>query len=97
VLPFIVGGLLGVPLGAFVLPYINPAQMRIGVGLVLILYSTYNLARPAFAPIETLWVAACGLLKLRVLGRVTAADFLSGALEFPCLSGFCLFGHGVSP
>jgi len=53
VLPFIVGGFLGVPLGAFVLPYINPAQMRIGVGLVLILYSTYNLARPAFAPIET--------------------------------------------
>jgi uncharacterized protein len=53
VLPFIIGGLFGVPLGALLLPYINPAQMRIGVGLVLILYSTYNLARPTFAPFET--------------------------------------------
>ena len=45
----------------------------------------------------TLWVAACALLKSRVLGRVTAADFLSCDLEFPCLPGFCLFGYGVSP
>jgi uncharacterized membrane protein YfcA len=27
--------------------------MRIGVGLVLILYSTYNLARPTFAPFDS--------------------------------------------
>ena len=33
-------------------PYINPAHIRIGVGLVLIVYSTYNLARPALAPIK---------------------------------------------
>ena len=37
-LPFIAGGVLGVPLGAWLLHYIDPRLFRGGVGLFLILY-----------------------------------------------------------
>lgn len=53
VLPLIIGGSFGVPLGAYLLTYINPAHLRSGVGLLLIAYSTYNLARPTLTPIKT--------------------------------------------
>jgi uncharacterized protein len=38
VLPFIVGGVLGVPLGAWLLHYVDPRLFRGGVGVFLILY-----------------------------------------------------------
>ena len=52
VLPFIIGGTFGVPIGALLLVYINPAHLRIGVGVLLVLYSSYSLARPALKPIH---------------------------------------------
>jgi len=45
--PFIMGGLLGAPAGTMLLTYIDPANMRIGVGVLLIVYSIYSLLRPA--------------------------------------------------
>lgn len=45
--PFIIGGLMGVPAGTMLLTYIDPAYMRIGVGILLVVYSIYSLARPA--------------------------------------------------
>jgi hypothetical protein len=45
--PFVAGGLVGVPAGTLLLTYIDPAYMRIGVGVLLIVYSVYSLARPA--------------------------------------------------
>jgi uncharacterized protein len=45
--PFIIGGLLGVPAGTMLLTYIDPANMRIGVGVLLVVYSVYSLVRPA--------------------------------------------------
>jgi hypothetical protein len=53
VLSFIVGGAAGVPLGAYLVTYLNPAHLRIGVGVLLIAYSIYNLARPSFSPITS--------------------------------------------
>src|ERR1700674_5804399 len=54
VAPFIIGGAIGVPIGTLLLThYVNPAYLRIGVGLLLVLYSAYNLARPAFKPVES--------------------------------------------
>jgi len=44
--PFIGGGLIGVPAGTMLLTYIDPAYMRIGVGVLLVVYSIYSLARP---------------------------------------------------
>jgi uncharacterized protein len=46
--PFIIGGAIGVPVGTLLLTYINPAYLRTTVGILLILYSAYGLARPVF-------------------------------------------------
>jgi hypothetical protein len=53
ILPFVVGGAVGVPLGAYLVTYVNPAHLRIGVGVLLIVYSAYNLMRPSFTPIKS--------------------------------------------
>jgi uncharacterized membrane protein YfcA len=53
VAPFITGGAIGVPIGAMLLAYINPAYLRTGVGLLLVLYSTYGLARPKLKPVQS--------------------------------------------
>jgi len=50
VAPFIVGGMIGVPLGAVLLTYLDPNYVRLGVGVLLIIYSVYSLAKPAFKP-----------------------------------------------
>lgn len=53
ILPYVVGGAGGVPLGAYLVTYLNPTHLMIGVGILLIAYSTYNLARPSIAPIRS--------------------------------------------
>jgi Sulfite exporter TauE/SafE len=50
VAPFIIGGIIGVPLGAVLLTYLNPGHVRLGVGVLLVIYSIYGLAKPAFKP-----------------------------------------------
>src|SRR6476646_219893 len=52
VAPFIIGGAIGVPIGTMLLTSINPAYLRTGVGVLLVLYSIYGLAQPAFKPIR---------------------------------------------
>jgi len=49
--PFLLGGLLGVPLGVAVLGFANPDYMRAGVGILLIAYSIHGLARPVMKPV----------------------------------------------
>jgi uncharacterized protein len=46
VAPFIVGGTLGVPIGTFLLTYLNPEYLRTGVGVLLIVYAMYGLSQP---------------------------------------------------
>jgi uncharacterized membrane protein YfcA len=53
VAPFIAGGSVGVPIGTVALTYVNPAYLRTGVGALLLLYSIYGLARPAFRPVQS--------------------------------------------
>jgi uncharacterized membrane protein YfcA len=53
ILPFVIGGAIGVPLGAYLVTYLNPAYLRIGVGVLLVAYSTYNLVRPALTPVKS--------------------------------------------
>src|SRR5947208_5722854 len=36
--PFIIGGTIGVPIGTMLLTYVDPAYMRTGVGLLLVVY-----------------------------------------------------------
>ncbi len=51
VMPFIIGGAVGVPIGTLLLAYINPDHLRLGVGVLLVLYSVYSLAKPALKPV----------------------------------------------
>jgi uncharacterized membrane protein YfcA len=50
--PFIIGGFLGVPLGTLLLTYLNPAYLRSGVGVLLIVYGAYGLAQPKLPAIN---------------------------------------------
>ncbi len=45
--PFLAGGALGVPVGVAVLEWTQPSRLRAGVGVLLVIYSLYALARPA--------------------------------------------------
>lgn len=53
VAPFIIGGAAGVPIGTTLLAYTDPAYLRFGVGVLLILYSIYSLAKPALKPVRS--------------------------------------------
>src|SRR6266853_613483 len=52
VAPFIIGSVIGVPIGAMLLAHIAPAHLRAGVGVLLLLYSIYYLARPVLEPVQ---------------------------------------------
>jgi uncharacterized membrane protein YfcA len=71
--PFLAGAALGVPVGVAILTWANPAHVRIGVGLFLVLYSLYALFRPAIAPVKAGGAAAdaaVGFLN-GILGGIT--------------------------
>jgi len=59
--PFIIGGVIGVPIGTMLLTYINPAYLRSGVGLLLVIYGTYGLAQPALKPVPDKISADAGI------------------------------------
>mgnify|MGYP001247386265 CR=1 FL=1 len=44
--PFLLGGAIGIPVGAYILHWANPAHLRAGTGVFLSLYAIYGLARP---------------------------------------------------
>jgi uncharacterized protein len=50
--PLALGTIIGIPIGVNILAYLNPAYLRFGVGVLLVLYTTYGLARPVFAPMK---------------------------------------------
>jgi uncharacterized membrane protein YfcA len=56
--PFLAGAALGVPAGVTILTWANPAHVRMGVGVFLILYSLYAFFRPALKPVTGGGVAA---------------------------------------
>jgi uncharacterized membrane protein YfcA len=43
ILPFVVGGVFGVPLGVFILHNVDPARFRLGLGILFTLYGGYGL------------------------------------------------------
>jgi uncharacterized protein len=73
VLFFVVPGVLGVPLGTYLLPHIDPRIFKIGIGAFLIIYPIYVLARRD--QIQTTWggTAADGIIGFGggVLGGLT--------------------------
>ncbi len=70
--PFVLGGAAGVPLGAYLLAYSDPAVVRAAVGLLLIGYSLYSLAKPAFKPVSAGFAADASIGVLNgLLGGLT--------------------------
>ena len=71
-LPFLIGAAVGVPAGVAILEHANPASVKGGVGVLLVLYSLYALARPAVKPIRAGAAADAGVGLLNgVLGGMT--------------------------
>jgi len=71
-LPFILGGAVGVPLGAWLLTYSDPVLVRAAVGMLLVLYSLYSLAKPNFKPVQAGFAADAGIGVLNgLLGGLT--------------------------
>jgi uncharacterized membrane protein YfcA len=50
--PLALGTVIGIPIGVSILAYLNPVYLRFGVGVLLMIYSIYGLARPVFAPMK---------------------------------------------
>ena len=50
--PLTLGSAIGIPIGVMLLTYTNPAYVRFGVGVLLVLYTAYALLRPAFKPMK---------------------------------------------
>ena len=50
--PLVLGTTIGIPIGVLLLTYLNPVYVRLGVGVLLVLYAIYSLARPAFKPMK---------------------------------------------
>ena len=71
-MPFIISGAVGVPIGVILLTYVNPAYLRAGVGLLLVLYSAYGLAGPVLKPIHAGKSANVGIGFVNgILGGIT--------------------------
>jgi uncharacterized protein len=51
--PFVLGAAIGVPAGVAILDWADQRQLQTGIGIFLVLYSVYSLARPTLAPIRT--------------------------------------------
>jgi len=52
VAPFIIGGAIGVPVGTALLTTLDGGNLRLGIGVLLVIYSLYSLLRPAMKPVE---------------------------------------------
>jgi uncharacterized protein len=76
-LPFLIGGAVGVPIGVELLQRTSPASLRMGIGVVLILFSGYSLARPKLSPVTAGGKAADGAVGL-VNGLIGGATGLAG-------------------
>ncbi len=70
--PFLLGSAPGGALGIFVLGSVNAAAMRAGIGVVLVLFVGYSLARSALKPVQAGMPADIGVGFLNgVLGGMT--------------------------
>jgi uncharacterized protein len=76
-MPFLVGGVIGVPIGGELLRWTAPGNLRIAVGALLVLFSLYNLLRPSLASAAHAGVVADGTVGI-VNGVIGGATGLAG-------------------
>jgi uncharacterized protein len=76
-MPFILGSTLGIPLGVAALRWASPTYVRVGVGLLLVLFSLYNLARPRLPQMKQAGRGADGAVGV-LNGAIGGATGLAG-------------------
>src|ERR1700730_9537477 len=77
--PFVVGSAVGIPAGIMALRWVPPMHLRMGVGMLLILFSLYNLARPKMPFLKVAGPAADGGIGI-LNGLLGGATGLGGIL-----------------
>ncbi|HVR58000.1 MAG TPA: sulfite exporter TauE/SafE family protein [Pseudolabrys sp.] len=92
--PLSLGTTIGIPIGVILLSHLNPVYLRFGVGVLLVLYTVYGLARPAIKPMK-IGVGAdigIGIVNGLVGGLTGLGGVSTGAVR--CLCGHLHFnGH----
>ena len=78
-LPFIIGGAIGIPVGVAVLQWASPADLRNAVGALLILFALYNIARPQLPQVRRAGPLLDGVVGI-ANGVVGASTGLGGTL-----------------
>jgi hypothetical protein len=81
-LPFVIGGVIGVPIGAELLRWADPATMRIAVGAIMVLFSLYSLVRPSLGSMARAGVVADGAVGVvnGVIGGATGLAGIAGVI-----------------
>lgn len=77
--PFIAGGVIGVPIGAEILRWASPSNLRPGIGAVLIVFSLYSLLRPklpSFAGARPLADSGIGVINAALGGATGLAGII---------------------
>jgi uncharacterized protein len=77
--PFVVGSAIGIPGGLMVLRWVSPAYIRMGVGVLLIAFSLYNLAKPKLPTVQSAGKGADGAVGV-ANGLLAGATGLGGIL-----------------
>jgi uncharacterized protein len=75
--PFLAGGAIGVPVGGEVLHWSSPAELRLGIGAILVLFSLYSLVRPKLVSIGGARKLADGTIGV-INGAIGGATGLAG-------------------
>ena len=76
--PYIYGGMVGAPLGVMLLTHINPAVVRLCVGLLLVTYALLNLLKPKLATLQS--GSAVDFVVGMVNGMVASLTGLTGII-----------------
>ena len=76
-MPFLVGGVIGVPIGAELLRWASPGDLRLSVGAILVLFSLWNLFRPSLASMARAGIVADGAVGF-VNGIIGGSTGLAG-------------------
>jgi uncharacterized membrane protein YfcA len=75
--PFLIGGVIGVPIGAELLRWASPGDLRLAVGAILVLFSLWNLFRPSLASMARAGIVADGVVGI-VNGIIGSSTGLAG-------------------
>jgi uncharacterized protein len=78
-LPFVVGSAIGIPAGLLLLKWVPATHLKAAVGVLLILFSSYNLARPKMPEIKQAGRSADSAVGI-VNGILGASTGLAGIL-----------------